>query len=185
MRTAKGYRAAVPGIKKVISASNLDITGGGRAFFVNLDTTTCYLFDHMQLKSNLSQLKSAVGAIVEPMLGIEDRLSYEVVTGCLQNDNSSCGVWCLVVLELQLFGATLQSWSDFWNDSLYDVLDYLRMRYLYKVEALERQISIMAEGDEKATGIFYLIYIFILSVIKPKIYQTPQGKELALLGAHF
>ncbi|ETN11024.1 hypothetical protein PPTG_10036 [Phytophthora nicotianae INRA-310] len=110
MRTAKGYRAAVPGIKK--------------------------------------QLKSAVGAIVEPMLGIEDRLSYEVVTGRFQKDNSSCGVWCLVVLELLLFGATPQSWSDFWNNFLYDVLDYLSMRYLYKVGALERQISIMAEGDE-------------------------------------
>ncbi|ETK95158.1 hypothetical protein L915_01891 [Phytophthora nicotianae] len=34
----------------------------------------------MQLRTNLSQVKSA-------------------------KDNSSCGVWCLVVLELLLFGA--------------------------------------------------------------------------------
>ncbi|KAL3658547.1 hypothetical protein V7S43_016431 [Phytophthora oleae] len=101
-RTAKGYGAGEPGIKRVISVINLGNHWG--AFFVNVETTTCYLFDPKQLKSNVSTLKRAVATVVEPMLGITDQLSYEAISGCLQKDSSSCGVWCLVVLELYYLG---------------------------------------------------------------------------------
>ncbi|ETI54361.1 hypothetical protein F443_02808 [Phytophthora nicotianae P1569] len=133
----KAYGATAPGTKRVISDINLGNHWG--AFFVNVETTTCYLFDPLQLKSNLSTLKKAVATVVEPMLGITDQLSYEAITGCLQKDSSSCGIWCLVVLELLLFGANPENWGDYWSDSMYDVVGYLRMHYLHKVISLERR----------------------------------------------
>ncbi|ETI50530.1 hypothetical protein F443_05948 [Phytophthora nicotianae P1569] len=145
-RTAKAYGATASGTKRVISVINLGNHWG--AFFVNVETTTCYLFDPLQLKSNLSTLKKAVATVVEPMLGITDQLSYEAITGCLQKDSSSCGIWCLVVLELLLFGANLENWGDYWSDSMYDVVGYLRMRYLHKVISLERRLSVTFDNVE-------------------------------------
>ncbi|KAE8981028.1 hypothetical protein PR003_g24726 [Phytophthora rubi] len=48
-------------------------------------------------------------------------------------------IWCLVVLELLLFGATPETWSDYWKDYLYEVVGYLRLRYLRKVISLQLQ----------------------------------------------
>ncbi|KAG3243793.1 hypothetical protein PI124_g11396 [Phytophthora idaei] len=62
--------------------------------------------------------------------------------GCEQKDSSSCGPWRLVVLEHLLFGATSETWSDYWSDSLYDVMRYLRMRYLHKIIKLQNHMSV-------------------------------------------
>ncbi|EGZ22587.1 hypothetical protein PHYSODRAFT_489672, partial [Phytophthora sojae] len=136
MRTAKGYGAANARAKFVISVINL-----GHHFFVNAETKICYLFDPMQLTSNLSALKEAVLTVVEKMLDMIDQLDYHVIAHCQQRDGTSCGIWCLVVLELLLFGATPETWSDYWKDSLYEVVGYLRLRYLRKVISLQLQQS--------------------------------------------
>ncbi|KAG1687110.1 hypothetical protein DVH05_005388 [Phytophthora capsici] len=140
------YESVAPGTKRVISVINLGNHWG--AFFVNLETTSWYLFDPLQLQSNLSTLKKAVAMVIEPMLGITDQLSYEVITGCVQKDSSSCGIYCLVVLELLLFGANPRNWDDYWSDSMYDVLGYLRMRHPHKIIALERRLSATFDNVE-------------------------------------
>ncbi|ETM51888.1 hypothetical protein L914_04368 [Phytophthora nicotianae] len=94
------------------------------------------------LQSNLTSLKNAVRTVVETMLNMTDRIQFDVISGCKQMDNSSCGLWCLVVLELLLFGATLENWSDYWSDSLYEEVVYLRMRYLHKVIRLQGHLSV-------------------------------------------
>ncbi|OWZ12388.1 hypothetical protein PHMEG_00014462 [Phytophthora megakarya] len=66
--------------------------------------TIFFLFDPMQLQSNLSTLKNADYTVVEEILQLADQLQYDVVTGCMQKVYSSCGLRCLVVLELLLFG---------------------------------------------------------------------------------
>ncbi|EGZ19774.1 hypothetical protein PHYSODRAFT_490078, partial [Phytophthora sojae] len=138
MCTAKGYGAANARAKFfVISVINLGHHGG--AFFVETETKICYLFDPMQLTSNLSALKEAVLTVVEKMLDMTDQLDYHVIAHYQQRDGTSCGIWCLVVLELLLFGATPETWSDYWKDSLYEVVGYLRLRYLRKVISLQLQ----------------------------------------------
>ncbi|EGZ21881.1 hypothetical protein PHYSODRAFT_495496 [Phytophthora sojae] len=117
MRTAKGYGAANARAKFVISVINLGHHWG--TFFVDTETKIYYLFDPMQLTSNLSALKEAVLTVVKKMLDMTDQLDYHVITHCQQRDGTSCGIWCL--------------------DSLYEVVGYLRLRYLRKVISLQLQ----------------------------------------------
>ncbi|KAI9981434.1 hypothetical protein PInf_009186 [Phytophthora infestans] len=112
-------------------------------------TKQCFLFDPMQLKSNISSLRTAVCAAVEPMLKMTDQIQYETITGCEQQDSSSCCLWCLVVLELLLFGATHDKWSNYWSDSLYEAVGYLRMRYLHKVIKLQSHFPVEDEPEEE------------------------------------
>ncbi|KAE9030075.1 hypothetical protein PR001_g11349, partial [Phytophthora rubi] len=63
-RIARCYGVADLGVKRVISVVNLQHHWG--AFFVDQRRKRCYLFDPMQLKSNISTLKDAVRSIVEP-----------------------------------------------------------------------------------------------------------------------
>ncbi|KAF1787719.1 Ulp1 protease family, C-terminal catalytic domain [Phytophthora cactorum] len=100
-RTARSFGAADPDVKRVVSVVNLGHHWG--AFFVDVNAKRCFLFDPLQLKSNITTLKSAVRTIVETMLDMTDQLQFDVITGCEQKDSSSCGPWCLVVLELLLF----------------------------------------------------------------------------------
>ncbi|KAE9075899.1 hypothetical protein PF007_g24825 [Phytophthora fragariae] len=90
MRTAKGYGAANARAKFVISVINLGHHWG--AFLVNTETKICYLFDPMQLSSNLSTLKEAVLTVVENMLDMTDQLDYQVIAHCQQKDSTSCGI---------------------------------------------------------------------------------------------
>ncbi|KAE8983335.1 hypothetical protein PR001_g23472, partial [Phytophthora rubi] len=90
MRTAKGYGAANARAKFVISVINLGHHWG--AFLVNTETKICYLFDPMQLSSNLSTLKEAVLTVVEKMLDMTDQLDYQVIAHCQQKDSTSCGI---------------------------------------------------------------------------------------------
>ncbi|KAL4140095.1 hypothetical protein PRNP1_015170 [Phytophthora ramorum] len=146
-RLASSYGVAVPGNKSVISVVNLGHHWG--AFFIDVHGKRCFLFDPMQLKSNITTLKNAVRMVIEPVLDITDQPQFDVISGCVQQDSSSCGLWCLVVLELLLFGATPEKWSDYWNDSLYGVVAYLRMRYLHKIIRLQTHFNVaIDEGDE-------------------------------------
>ncbi|ETK92166.1 hypothetical protein L915_04423 [Phytophthora nicotianae] len=61
------------------------------------------------------------------MLNMTDQLQFDVISG---------------LLELLLFGATLENWSDYWSDSLYEEVGYLRMRYLHKVIRLQGHLSV-------------------------------------------
>ncbi|KAF4133338.1 hypothetical protein GN958_ATG17459 [Phytophthora infestans] len=103
----------------------------------------------MQLKSNITSLRTAVCTVVEPMLKMTDQIQYETITGSEQQDSSSCGLWCLVVLELLLFGATHDKWSNYWSDSLYEAGGYLRMRYLHKVIKLQSHFPVEDEPEEE------------------------------------
>jgi hypothetical protein len=91
----------------------------------------------MQLPSNIAAQANAVRTVVEPTLDMTDQLQLESITGCVQHDNSSCGVWSLAVLELLPFGATPETWVDYWDDSLYEILGVLRMMYLHKILRLQ------------------------------------------------
>ncbi|OWY94207.1 hypothetical protein PHMEG_00036134, partial [Phytophthora megakarya] len=128
LRIAKSFGAYTPGLKAVVSVINLGHHRG--AVFVDIHAKRCSLFDHMQLESNISDLKDTVRTAVEKILQLTDQVQYDVITGCVQKDHSSCGLWCLVVVELLLFGADTQTWNDFWSDSLYDVVGYLRMLFV-------------------------------------------------------
>ncbi|KAI9990477.1 hypothetical protein PInf_021479 [Phytophthora infestans] len=141
-RIARSYGAAEPGVKKLISAVNLGYHWG--AFYVDVEKKQCFLFDPMQLKSNITSLRTAVCTVVEPMLKMTDQIQYETITGCEQQDSLSCGLWCLVVLEL-LFGAT----HDKWSDSLYEAVGYLRMRYLHKVIKLQSHFLAEDKPEEE------------------------------------
>ncbi|OWZ10771.1 hypothetical protein PHMEG_00016321 [Phytophthora megakarya] len=54
-----------------------------------------------------------------------DKLTCERVNWCRQRDGSPCGVWYIAILEILL---TYSSWDD----CLYNLLPFLRMRFLYK-----------------------------------------------------
>ncbi|KAF4137813.1 hypothetical protein GN958_ATG12766 [Phytophthora infestans] len=62
---ARSYCAAEPGVKKNISAVNLGYHWG--AFYVDVERKQCFLFDPMQLKSNITSLRTAVCTVVEPL----------------------------------------------------------------------------------------------------------------------
>lgn len=51
-------------------------------------------------------------------------------------------------VELLLFGAAPESWSDYWNDTLYDVVDYLRIRYLHYVISLQNRFTVVEDEVE-------------------------------------
>ncbi|OWY97577.1 hypothetical protein PHMEG_00031860 [Phytophthora megakarya] len=147
LRIAQSYGAAKPGVKKVISVINLGHHWG--AFYVDVTAKKCFVFDPMQLGSNISTLKSAVGTIIERILDMTDQLQYEVITGCTQKDGSSCGLWSLVVLELLLFGANIENWNNFWSDTLYNEVGFLRVRYLHKIITLQECFSTLHDGVDE------------------------------------
>ncbi|KAE9030220.1 hypothetical protein PR002_g9948 [Phytophthora rubi] len=93
-------------------------------------TKVCYTFDPLQLKADFATVKSSVQNVIKHQVGLQNKITYKEIDWCKQRDNSSCGVWCLVVLELLLSEST-------WADSHYKVQPYLRMRYLYKATAVQ------------------------------------------------
>ncbi|CEG44708.1 uncharacterized protein PHALS_01052 [Plasmopara halstedii] len=70
-------------------------------------------------------LRTSVQLVVESQVGLKDDLTYKEIDWCTQKDGSSCGGWCLAILELLLAERP-------WRDCLYKVQSYLRLRYLYK-----------------------------------------------------
>ncbi|KAH7472206.1 Zinc finger SWIM domain-containing protein 3 [Phytophthora ramorum] len=75
-RLASSYGVAVPGNKSVISVVNLGHHWG--AFFIDVHGKRCFLFDPMQLKSNITTLKNAVRMVIEPVLDKTDQLQFDV-----------------------------------------------------------------------------------------------------------
>ncbi|GMF43462.1 unnamed protein product [Phytophthora fragariaefolia] len=82
-----------------------------------------------QSEQNYSAIERSVRKVMETVLGLEGKLDYKKIDWRKQQDRSSCGIWCIAVLEMLLAGAS-------WNDKIYRLQPYLRMRYLYKVISL-------------------------------------------------
>ncbi|KAG1684706.1 hypothetical protein DVH05_010590 [Phytophthora capsici] len=128
-QTVGGYGANDPSNTRTIAA--ICIHNHWVAYLVDKTNNVCYLFDPLHPKSNLKVLKSSVQLVIEPLIGMKDRLTYNEILWCTQKDGTSCGVWCLAVLELLLAGMP-------WVDSLYEVQPYLRLRYLFKSIGMQR-----------------------------------------------
>ncbi|KAL4168669.1 hypothetical protein KRP22_012067 [Phytophthora ramorum] len=99
-KTAAGFGAMDPSNDRIIAVICLDHHWG--AYLLDKRTHVCYTFDPLQLKGNLATLKSSVQCVIEPLLGLKDKVTYKEIDWCTQRDSSSCGIWCLVVLELLL-----------------------------------------------------------------------------------
>ncbi|KAE9348200.1 hypothetical protein PF008_g7466 [Phytophthora fragariae] len=127
-KTAAGFGAMAPPNDRIIAVICLD--HHWVAYMLDKRTQVCYTFDPLQLKANLATVKSSVQTVIEPQVGMQNKVTYKEIDWCKQRDNRSCGVWCLVVLELLLSESP-------WADSLYKVQPYLRMRYLYKAIAVQ------------------------------------------------
>ncbi|KAE8901360.1 hypothetical protein PF004_g27806 [Phytophthora fragariae] len=140
LRTARGFLPDDTSYERVISVIN--VGNHWAAFLVDVPSKRCYLFDPLHLDSNIRIVKKEVLNVVEKVLGLTDQLQYEVLAGCTQRDGYSCGLWCLVVLELLLFGARPSSWNDYWSDTLYDVVGYLRLRFLRKIIDLQSHFTV-------------------------------------------
>ncbi|KAF4133691.1 Ulp1 protease family C-terminal catalytic domain-containing protein [Phytophthora infestans] len=93
------------------------------AFRVDATSGVDLMFDPMQSEQNYEKLRTIVSLTVEPHLKTGGELSFEKVYWLEQQDEHSCGVWCIVFLELFLSGQT-------WEDSLYNLQPFLRLRYL-------------------------------------------------------
>ncbi|POM71225.1 Hypothetical protein PHPALM_12230 [Phytophthora palmivora] len=96
------------------------------------------MFDPLQSDSNYKIIEKSMGQVVAGILGLKDMLVFERISWCKQQDNSSCGIWCLAVLEMLITNAL-------WDDSIYELVPYLRMRYLYKAIAFIEKIAIIAD----------------------------------------
>ncbi|KAL4140897.1 hypothetical protein PRNP1_014465 [Phytophthora ramorum] len=136
-KTATGFGAMDPSNDRIIAVICLD--HHWEAYLLDKRTHVCYTFDPLQLKGNLATLKPSVQCVIEPLLGLKNKVTYKEIDWCTQRDSSSCGIWCLVVLELLLAERP-------WADCLYEVQSYLRMRYLYKAIGVQ-QYEVVHERD--------------------------------------
>lgn len=135
-RVAKGLGACNPQNQRVIGAMNLNLHWV--AFLVDNKKRICFMFDPLQSDANYTTIETSVRAVVEKILGLEDMLHYERITWCTQQDSSSCGVWSIAILEMLLSGAI-------WNDCVYNLVPYLRMRLLYKAIAFIERESVVID----------------------------------------
>eukprot|EP00644_Phytophthora_capsici_P015586 jgi/Phyca11/121655/e_gw1.44.228.1 len=103
-KTAAGFGALDPTNERIIAMICID--HHWVAYLLDKPSNVCYLFDPLQLKENLRIVQSSVQNVIEPLLKLQDRLTYKEITWCLQKDSSSCGI------------------------CLYELLPYLRMRFL-------------------------------------------------------
>ncbi|KAF1773759.1 hypothetical protein JG687_00005349 [Phytophthora cactorum] len=87
---------------------------------------------------------------VDPLIRSKLPLAYVSLACCKQRDGSSCGVLGLAVLELLISGKT-------WTDELYELIAYLRLRYLNK------SIILLAQGSGERGVRLYGVNIFTLS----------------------
>ncbi|KAF4140802.1 hypothetical protein GN958_ATG10021 [Phytophthora infestans] len=87
-------------------------------------------FDPQQMSSNYNILESAVKKTIQPLLRMNAML-FKKIDRCTQRDSSSCGVLCLVVLEILPAGAE-------WDEGMYNLVPYLRMRYFLRCSARHR-----------------------------------------------
>ncbi|KAE8992672.1 hypothetical protein PR003_g21738 [Phytophthora rubi] len=131
IRIASAFKPFEASNRRVIGV--LNVTGAHWiAFMINRDTHICYTFDPQQ--GNVKNMANALRETIEPLLHMKIPLSYEAVKSCRQRDGSSCGVLCLTMLELLLSDQP-------WVNDLYDLIPYLRLRYLNKSIGLLTQAS--------------------------------------------
>jgi hypothetical protein len=128
-KTAGGFGALDPSNERIIAIICLDHHWA--AYLVDKRKKVCYMFDPLQHKRTLEVVKASVQNVIEPLLGLKDRITYNKIDWCTQQDNSSCGIWCIVLLELLLAKRP-------WSDCLYKVQPYLRLRYLYKAIGIQQ-----------------------------------------------
>ncbi|KAE9264087.1 hypothetical protein PF001_g31436 [Phytophthora fragariae] len=124
---AKGLGAADPKYDRVIGIFN--VGAHWVAFVINKNAKVCHMFDPLQSERNYAAIERSVRKVMETVLGLEGTLDYKKIDWCKQQDGSSCGIWCIAVLDMIIAGASR-------NDNIYRLQPYLRMRYLYKVISL-------------------------------------------------
>ncbi|KAF4141974.1 Adenovirus endoprotease [Phytophthora infestans] len=100
-KAANAYNAFSGTNTEVIGVLNI---GGVHwvAYHIDVRAQTCRLFDPKQGTASYNELEAAVKEVVEPLLSLNSELTYYKFTSCLQEDSDSCGLWCLVILELTL-----------------------------------------------------------------------------------
>uniref|UniRef100_H3H661 Ubiquitin-like protease family profile domain-containing protein n=1 Tax=Phytophthora ramorum TaxID=164328 RepID=H3H661_PHYRM len=124
---AKRLGAADPKYERVLGIFN--VGSNWVAFMIAKNTKICHTFDPLQSERNYASIERSVRKVMEPVLDLEGKLDYKKIDWCEQQNGSSCGIWCIAVLEMLLAGAS-------WNDKIYRLRPYLRMRYLYEVISL-------------------------------------------------
>ncbi|KAE9054460.1 hypothetical protein PF006_g33249, partial [Phytophthora fragariae] len=121
---ARGLGAADPKYERVLGIFN--VGSHWVAFMIDKNAKLCHMFDPLQSERNYAAIESSVRKEMEHVLDLEGKLDYKKIDWCKQQDGSSCGIWCIAVLEMIVAGAS-------WNDTIYRLQPYLRMHYLYKV----------------------------------------------------
>lgn len=121
-KLAGSYDAFEPGVLRVFGLVNMS---GVHWVAFMYSGSTCKLFDPFQRKWRARDLMTKLRRVVEPLLSSSTEIEYVSVDVCKQDDGSSCGLWCLAILELMLSG-------DDWDDQLYESIPYLRLRNLRK-----------------------------------------------------
>ncbi|KAG3092664.1 hypothetical protein PI125_g17064 [Phytophthora idaei] len=135
-RTAGGLGAGNPEYTRVIGAMN--VGAHWVAFFIDRKKKVRKMFDPLQSNVNYKTVKKSVQRMMEPILDLKDKVHFERIKWCMQQDGSSCGVWCLAILKMLVANAT-------WDGCIYQLLPYLRMRYLYKTIAFVEKTAILVE----------------------------------------
>ncbi|KUF77640.1 12-oxophytodienoate reductase 3 [Phytophthora nicotianae] len=140
-RIAGGYGAANQTNDRVIGIFH--IQNHWVAYLVNrkinstTNKATCFMFDPMQSEWNYAIIEKSVRGVIEELLELKDAVVYSKVKWCRQQDGSSCGVWCIAVLEMMLN-------NEPWDDCIYRLQPYLRMRFLQKaITFVEKEAAIM------------------------------------------
>lgn len=104
------------------------------AYFIETTTESgsrCTMFDPFQSSATYANLEEAVKKVIVPQLATTAELKFEKWEYCLQQDNHSCGIWCLTFLELMLNRIP-------WHDNFYKMTSSYRVRLLYQcVSCLE------------------------------------------------
>lgn len=124
---AKGLGAADAKYDRVLGIFN--VGSHWTAFMIDKNAKVCHMFDPLQSKRNYSTIERSGRKVMEIVLDLEGKLEYKKIDWCQQQDGSSCGIWCIAVLEMLVAGAS-------WDDKIYGLQPYLRMRYLYKAISL-------------------------------------------------
>ncbi|KAE9261512.1 hypothetical protein PR003_g33902 [Phytophthora rubi] len=125
-RVAGGLGASDPRYKRVVGVINLEFHWV--AYYIDRQQQVCYMFDPLQKPRNYKILEKSVRSVIELILGLKDMLHFEKIEWCTQDDGTSYGIWCLAFVEMMLT-------DSMWDDCIYKLKSYLRMRYLHKAIA--------------------------------------------------
>ncbi|ETP29835.1 hypothetical protein F442_21096 [Phytophthora nicotianae P10297] len=140
-RVAGGFGAADPKYDRVIGIFNISNHWVAYLINRNIDHATnkasCFMFDPMQSDHHYKIIEKSVRGGIEELLQLQDSIDYTKIEWCKQKDGTSCGVWCIAVLEMLLSNGS-------WDNCLYRLQPYLRMRFLHKAIAfVEKEAAIM------------------------------------------